>query len=325
MNQTKTTKARFWLSAPGVLGCFVALGALFNSVHAGDLFEAVMRSNAVAIRELVQRGADPNVSNRDGKVPLHLAVENGNAAAAKALMASGADATIRNLEGFSPFFVASVVKQDLGLTAILMKTNDNSSRAKPFPLADFGSEPPVAKRFTDTASLIQWNARFGYRFIASPDWELNGFQQDGVFQRQSIVVLTLPAVWSEREQQTIKNAISLYAKEDGDVRSLTNAVDAFWREVTAEGGVTNRREVLSDSERYVVDFNHTDHGLVYRRRSQVLFRNGVGYRLNFIATAGTFEKNVAVFSAFCNSIKFLVPEGRATKKKGDQPNGAANQ
>src|SRR5258705_442337 len=81
------------------------------------------------------------------------------------LMTSGADPTIRNLEGFSPFFVASVVKQDLGLTAILMKTNDNSSRAKPFPLADFGSEPPVARRFTDTASLIQWSARFGYKFI----------------------------------------------------------------------------------------------------------------------------------------------------------------
>jgi hypothetical protein len=195
----------------------------------------------------------------------------------------------------------------MGLTAILMKTNDNSSQAVPFLQASFGSRP-VAKPLTDPASLVQWNPRFGYRFNASPDWEMQGVQQDGIIQRQSIVVLTLPGIWSDREQQEIKNAIACYTKEDEAVRSLTNAVDEFWRATQAEGEVTNRREVTANDERYVVDFDQKDRGLVYRKRSSVVFRNGISYRLNFIATPGTFDKNVAVFTAFCDSIQFLKPE-----------------
>ena len=278
-----------------------------------DLFEAAARGDAAEVKKLVTDGANINAAGSDGKTVLHLAVEKGNHDLAKLLIELGADAAKRDSRGFSSFFIASVVKRDMPLTAVLMKTQDNSAKAAPYLLVDFGSRPEP-KSFSDTASLVQWNPRFGYRFVASPDWGLFNVRQDGLHNKQSLVVMTLPAVWGDVEQQNIENAISVFAVDDGQATSLEKAVTDFWKNHTVEGVVgENRRVVSSDEKRHVVDFDQKEGQVLYKRRGVVLFRNGVSYNIVFTATPGTFEKNLKVFSAFCDSIQFADPEREHVK------------
>lgn len=284
------------------------LASIARTGNVMSLFEAVAQKDKAAVKELLKAGADPNEANEEGDAPLHLAIENGDSEIVKHLVDSGADIAARNRDGFSPCFLASIVNRNLALTAILMKTEDNSADAVPYPTVNFGSQIPAPHDFTDTASLIQWNPRFGYRFIASPDWKLAGIQQDGGFSNRSVVVLTLPPIWSETEQQEIRNAFSLFAKEDVGIQSLVNAVADFKQMSPAAKDAKDNSEEGSNPDRVTLDYDQQEGSLTYSKRTVIIYQNRMTYHVEFTATPGTFDKNLPLFSAFCNSIQYQIPE-----------------
>lgn len=74
--------------------------ALFDAAAAGDV-----RAATVAVLVF---GAHVNVTNVDGRTPLHLAVAAGHVAVASYLIASGADATIKDRRGVTPTAAANI-------------------------------------------------------------------------------------------------------------------------------------------------------------------------------------------------------------------------
>ena len=268
------------------------------------VFHALGAMALTCTRSVVAAGAAQQEPDPTKEFALHAAVERSDTNAVIAGMRAGLDPRRRDSRGFSPFFIAAVVKRDLGLAALLMNTNDNSASARGYADVDMGSDRQAPAPFSDTASLVQWNPRFGYRFIASPDWLLYGRQQDGLFSRRSIVVFELPAIWSDAEGQDIKNSISIYAAEDPEVTSLATCVSAFRQsnrdiEVVAE-------KIGADAASF--DYRKKDNSLTYRLRSVLAYRHGISYRMDFTATPGTFDANEKLFAAFCDSVVFSAPQ-----------------
>ena len=185
------------------------------------------QSDPAAVNRLIENGVDPDATNGEGNTALHEALLKGDNKVIEALLAGGADARIRNEKGFSSGFLGSVIMRNSRFSALLMNTEDNSAEVVPIPLVSFGTLPRFPREFTSPAALIQWNPRFGYRFVASPFWQLQGIQQDGSFKRQSIVVVSLPPIWSESEKQSIENAISVHAKESPAITNLDLVVEDF--------------------------------------------------------------------------------------------------
>lgn len=74
--------------------------ALFGAAAAGDV-----RSATIAVALL---NAHVNVTNVDGRTPLHIAVANGHVAVASYLIAAGADATIKDRRGVTPAAAANI-------------------------------------------------------------------------------------------------------------------------------------------------------------------------------------------------------------------------
>ena len=67
------------------------------------LCRAVRSGNDIAVRLLLDGGADPNATDDDGNRALHLAAHAGNATAVERLLAQGADAYAVNYAGETPF------------------------------------------------------------------------------------------------------------------------------------------------------------------------------------------------------------------------------
>jgi hypothetical protein len=102
--------------------------------------------------------------------------------------------------------------------------------------------------------------------------------------------------------------LSLFAKEDESITSLANAVADFKQMSPAAQDANDKSEENSNPDRVTLDYDKQQGPLTYKKRTVIMYRNGVTYHIDFTATPGTFNKNLQLFSAFCDSIQFLEPE-----------------
>jgi len=71
-----------------------------------ELVETVRSGNTEKVRELLERGADPNAKDDDGWTPLHYATYRGHTHIVELLIEMGADPNIRNKDGKTPADIA---------------------------------------------------------------------------------------------------------------------------------------------------------------------------------------------------------------------------
>ncbi|MDP5104162.1 MAG: ankyrin repeat domain-containing protein [Erythrobacter sp.] len=123
-------KATDMLSKPGT--------QLVNTrdITSGDtgLHVVVARSDALWIRFLLQRGADPNIRNKKGVSPLQLATAMGFTEGVEALVKGGALINVSDQTGETPL-IAAVHARNVQMVRLLLEKgadpdhNDNSGRS----------------------------------------------------------------------------------------------------------------------------------------------------------------------------------------------------
>ena len=112
-------------------------------------------------------------------------------------------------------------------------------------------------------------------------------------------------MWSEIEKQSIENAISVYAKEREAIETLGMAVEEFLARIPSAKSSDPIKSEDVDPHRIKFTYEQSDSGLTYKKQSVIVFHNGISYQIDFTATPGTFDKNLPVFTAFCDAIEFI--------------------
>jgi ankyrin repeat protein len=73
-----------------------------------DLYIAALVGNAERVKELLKKGENPNIKNKDDRTPLHKAASGGYVDVLKLLLERGADPTVKNKYGYTPLDLAKV-------------------------------------------------------------------------------------------------------------------------------------------------------------------------------------------------------------------------
>lgn len=123
------TKATEMLSAPGN----VLVNARDLTSGETGLHIVTQRRDAVWIRFLLGKGANPNLETKDGMTPLEIAVQLGFVEGVEALLKGGASTDVTNLAGETPL-ISAVHRRDVEMIRLLIDKGadpgrtDNSGR-----------------------------------------------------------------------------------------------------------------------------------------------------------------------------------------------------
>lgn len=110
------------------------------------------RRDALWIRFLLQRGADPNIANNDGLMPIQLATRLGYIEGVESLIEGGARVSVADSQGETPL-IAAVHQRNVALVRLLLAQgadpdrNDNSGRSARNYLALMNGNTLLAREF----------------------------------------------------------------------------------------------------------------------------------------------------------------------------------
>lgn len=142
-----------------------------------------------------------------------------------------------------------------------------------------------------------------YRFSVSvPDnWKLYGQIKDDPKQNMAIADWGLPSIYSEIEKTDIENSVSITAYNKTNIRSVKELIAA---EYFKRNPIETALELDSTCNDCRIIY-YTQKGLKFKGKSYFVYKNEIGYVITFMATPGTYDKNLKSFEDFYLNIKFL--------------------
>lgn len=171
----------------------------------------------------------------------------------------------------------------------------------------------ITQAYGQTNSKVQTDDKAGkiyknemYRFSATipSSWKLYGQIINDTINHVAIADWGLPKVYSELEQTEIENSISIIAYRRRDINSIDELIQFEWTRYK-RNGPSNKIVLEVDKtspDARIINITEPT-GIKYRGKLYFVFQNGIGYVVTFMATPGTYEKNIKVFEEFYENVK----------------------
>lgn len=142
-----------------------------------------------------------------------------------------------------------------------------------------------------------------YHFAVSVpgNWKLYGEIVNDSIHHFAIVDWGLPEIYSDSEQTNIENSISITAYQLPGINSVAELIKHEYLRINP---VTTALEIDPSNENARIIYSTAPNGTKYKGKSYYIYLNGIGYVVTFMATPGTYYKNIAVFEQFFGSINF---------------------
>ncbi|SVB86785.1 uncharacterized protein METZ01_LOCUS239639, partial [marine metagenome] len=256
----------------GAVLAFALLTGATNAAPPKDspLLNATKRGDAVAVRSLLEDGADPNVAQGDGLTALHLAAQQGSLEIARLLIGSGANVKAKTRIGdYTPLHLASggahtsvvraLIDAGADLTAITSRTGvtplhlaakalNGESTVRTLP--EHGVAVDARENAAGQTALMFAAARGRVESIR----ELLSYDADPVIRTEIVDVLKRMTIDREAEGR-LREAITEIRRNsvDGTNRALNDA--------EVQAALAAQREFLSSEEQIqalLADFDPDD-------------------------------------------------------------------
>ena len=153
----------------------------------------------------------------------------------------------------------------------------------------------------NTEKDIYTNEIYRFSVKVPENWKLYGQIINDSIQHKALVDWGLPKIYSDIEKVEIENSVSITAYHKSDINSVQELIASeYFRSNSAKTAL----EVDSTCNNARIIY-HTRNGIEYKGKSYFVFKNDIGYVIMFMATPGTYSKNLKTFEDFYKNIKYF--------------------
>lgn len=149
------------------------------------------------------------------------------------------------------------------------------------------------------------NDKYGFNGQVPTDWNIYAEIKDDPSGKSAIIDWGLPKVYSELEKTSIENAVSITAYKRPNIKTIDDLIEFEFERV---GHRLSSKELIDSIPYYSYTLITIQNGLKYKTKVTFIFKNKIGYVLNFTATPGTYNINIKKFDNFVKCIQFFEPK-----------------
>lgn len=146
-----------------------------------------------------------------------------------------------------------------------------------------------------------------YRFSATipRNWRLYGQVIDDTINQRAIADWALPKTYSELEKTEISNSVSITAYKRGKNISVDELVQlelARYKSNSASTEITLKEDITNPNAKFI--HITKPNGTKNQGKWHIACQNDISYIVAFMATPGTYEKNLPLFEEFFRNVDF---------------------
>jgi len=156
--------------------------------------------------------------------------------------------------------------------------------------------------FQSCSQSVYENITYSYQVKIPTDWKLIGKTENDSIKDFSIIEWSLPKNTSKSDNTEIENTIEVYAYKNSNINSIAELLEfekRKWQTFLLDIKIStldsdNTREIVNTSK--LQSFDH-------KSKKYLIFNNDICYRIQFVSTPETFDKNLPIFEKFYKELK----------------------
>lgn len=149
------------------------------------------------------------------------------------------------------------------------------------------------------------NDKYGFGVEVPDDWYIYADVKDNPIKDRAIIDWGLPKVYSELEKTEIENAVSVTAYRKKDLQNIQDLTKLEFRRIHH---MLESKKLVDSLPYHTYEVITVQGGLKYKSRFILVYKNDIGYVINYTATPGTYHMNLTKFEDFFNALKFFEPK-----------------
>jgi len=159
------------------------------------------------------------------------------------------------------------------------------------------------------AQVSYQNDSYGFEAQVPEDWHVYAEIKDDQANKVALINWGLPKVYSELENASIENAVSVVAYKRSNIKNTDDLINL---ELERTKDILESKERIQSSSNVAYIMTAVINGLTYKSKVTFVFKNDIGYVITFTATPGTYDMNLGKYDDFRKELTFFVP--KETKK-----------
>ncbi|EDM42901.1 hypothetical protein SCB49_11412 [unidentified eubacterium SCB49] len=145
------------------------------------------------------------------------------------------------------------------------------------------------------------NAEYSFSVSYPTEWNIHREILNDTVYKSAFIQLGMPKIYSEFEKTEIENSVTIRAFESESINNIKDLIlneylriDPTTTALEAEQGIGKNARII---------YHDAPNGTKYKGKTYFKYQNGLSYVITFMATPGTFQKNLNKFEQFYLTLK----------------------